>query len=80
MDALATKKNPKGGNPTPPPKGEGDKVEPFVPGGGGDPPITNTGGDEPSGNAGQDPGAIPIPFPKDPTGEQIEAATSELLS
>ena len=35
---------------------------------------------EPSGNPGEVVEAIPSPFPKDPTAEQIEAATSELLS
>ena len=82
LEALAAKKNPKGGNPAPLPTGKGGKAKPSIPGGEGNPPTTNPRGDgvEPSGNPGGAAEAIPFPFPKDPTAEQIEAATSQLLS
>ena len=82
LKALNAKRNPNRGNPAPPPTGKGGKAKHSIPGGGGNPPAANPKEDgiEPSGNPGDVARAIPIPFPKDPTAEQIEAATSELLS
>ena len=82
LEALTAKGFPNKGNPAPPPKGKGRKVKPSIPRGGGNPPATNPEGDgvEPSGNPGDGVVAIPFPFPKDPTAEQVEMATSELLS
>ena len=77
LEALTAKRN-----PAPPPTGKGRKAKPSIPGGRGNPPTANPGGDgiEPSGNLWDAAKAIPVPFPKDPTMEQIEGATSELLS
>ena len=62
LDALAAKKNPKGGNPAPPPKGKGEEAEPSSPGGGGNPPTANTGGVEVSLQGTQGRTQRPSPF------------------